>query len=219
MAQQSTAAVVRIRPFPAAGRPRFGGGPPDGGGGGREAPIISNGRLAVLILLASEAMLFAGFIGSFLVYKLGAPFWPPPGLPRLPIQVTWVNTFVLLASGVTMNLAVRSVRRNRLRGLRLWLGITALLGTSFLAIQGGEWIRLVAHGLHLSSGTYGATFYTLIGLHGFHVLCAVLWLLGVFVAAMLGRFTVFRHAPVEICAIYWYFVCAVWPVLFFLVYF
>jgi heme/copper-type cytochrome/quinol oxidase subunit 3 len=202
MAQQSAAEVIRIRPFPPAGRPRFGDGPPGGGDGGREAPIISNGRLAVLILLAAEAMLFAGFIGSFLVYKLSVPFWPPPGLPRLPIQVTWVNTFVLLASGVTMNLAVR-----------------ALLGTAFLAIQGGEWMRLVAHGLHLSSGTYGATFYTLIGLHGFHVLCAVLWLMGVFVAAMLGRFTVFRHSPVEICAIYWYFVCAVWPVLFFLVYF
>jgi cytochrome c oxidase subunit III len=218
MAQQSTAAVVRIKPFPGAGRSRFGDGPP-GGGDGREAPIFSNGRLAILILLASEAMLFAGFIGSFLVYKLGAPFWPPPGLPRLPLQVTWINTFVLLSSAVTMNLAVRSIRRNRPSRLRLWLGVTVVLGTTFLAVQGGEWIRLIAHGLHLSSGTYGATFYTLIGLHGFHVVCAVLWLVGVFIAAMMGRFTVFRHSPVELCAIYWYFVCAVWPLLFFLVYF
>src|SRR5271170_4660358 len=218
MAQQSTAAVIRIKPLPGARRPRFGDGPP-GGGDDREAPIISNGRLAVLILLASEAMLFAGFIGSFLVYKIGAPFWPPPGLPRLPLQVTWINTFVLLSSAVTMNLAVRSIRRNRPSRLRLWLGVTVVLGTTFLAVQGGEWVRLVAHGLHLSSGTYGATFYTLIGLHGFHVLCAVLWLIGVFIAAMMGRFTVFRHSPVELCAIYWYFVCAVWPLLFFLVYF
>ena len=216
MAQSSTAAVIRIKPLP--GRPRFGDGPP-GGGSGREAPIISNGRLAVLVLLASEAMLFAGFIGSFLVYKLSAPFWPPPGLPRLPLQVTWINTFVLLSSAVTMNLAVRSIRRNRPSRLRLWLGVTVILGTTFLAVQGGEWIRLVAHGLHITSGTYGATFYTLIGLHGFHVLCAVLWLIGVFIAAMMGRFTVFRHSRVELCAIYWYFVCAVWPLLFFLVYF
>src|SRR5579885_640631 len=215
MAQHSTAAIP-LRRLPSARRPRLGDGGP---GGGREAPIISNGRLAVLILLAGETMLFAGFIGSFLVYKLGAPFWPPPGLPRLPIQITWANTFVLLASGVTMHLAVRAVRRNRLARMRLMLGITVLLGTTFLVVQGREWVRLIEHGLHLTSGTYGATFYTLIGLHGFHVLCAVIWLLGVFVAALLGRFTVFRHSAVEICAIYWYFVCAVWPVLFYLVYF
>ncbi len=212
---QSTAAIP-IRRVPVK-RPRFGDGPP--GDGGREAPIISNGRLAVLILLAGETMLFAGFIGSFLIYKLSAPFWPPPGLPRLPIQVTWVNTFILLGSGVTMNLAVRAIRRNRVGQLKWLLGLTVLLGTTFLAVQGSEWLRLIAHGLHLTSGTYGATFYTLIGLHGFHVLCAVIWLLGVFVAALLGRFSAFRHSPVEICAIYWYFVCAVWPVLFYLVYF
>ncbi len=216
MARQSTVAAIPIRRLPAK-RPGFGDGPP--GGGGREAPVISNGRLAVLMLLAGETMLFAGFIGSFLVYKLGAPFWPPPGLPRLPMQITWVNTFVLLSSAVTMHLAVRAVRRNRLARMRMLLGVTALLGTTFLVVQGSEWVRLVAHGLHLSSGTYGATFYTLIGLHGFHVLCAVIWLLGVFVAAMVGKFTAFRHTPVEICAIYWYFVCAVWPVLFYLVYF
>ena len=219
MAQQSTAEVIRLRPFPPAGRRRFGDGPPGGGSGGREAPIISNSHLAVLILLAAEAMLFAGFIGAFLVFKVGAPFWPPPGLPRLPLEVTWVNTFVLLASAVTMHQAVRAIRRNRPQRLRLWLGVTALLGTTFLLVQGSEWVRLVAHGLHLSTGTYGATFYTLIGLHGFHVLCAVIWLLGVYVAAMMGRFNAFRHSPVEICAIYWYFVCAVWPVLFFLVYY
>jgi cytochrome c oxidase subunit III len=217
MAQQSTVTTFAPRRVPAFKPPRFGEGPP--GGGGREAPVISNGRLAVLILLAGETMLFAGFIGSFLVYKLGAPFWPPPGMPRLPIQVTWINTFVLLASGVTMYLAVRAVRRNLLARMRVLLGVTALLGTLFLVVQGSEWVRLIADGLHLSSGTYGATFYTLIGLHGFHVVCAVIWLLGVFVAAMMGRFSVFRHSPVEICAIYWYFVCAVWPVLFFLVYF
>jgi len=218
MAQQSNVAAIPLRRLPASKRPKFGDRPPPGDGG-RQAPIIDNAHLAVFMLVAGETMLFAGFIGSFLVYKLGAPFWPPPGLPRLPIQLTWANTLVLLTSGVTMYLAVRAVRRNRLLLMRVFLAITVLLGTTFLVVQGREWVRLIAHGLHLSSGTYSATFYTLIGLHGFHVLCAVLWLLGVFVAAMAGRFTVFRHSAVEICAIYWYFVCAVWPVLFYLVYF
>jgi cytochrome c oxidase subunit 3 len=212
----ASSAAISIRRLPVSQRRQLGDGPHDGGE--LDAPVISNGRLAVLILLAGETMLFAGFIGAFLVYKLSAPFWPPPGLPRLPLAVTWANTLVLLASGVTMNLAVRAVRRNRVARLRLFLAITALLGAIFLAVQGSEWVRLIAHGLRLSSGMYGATFYTLIGLHGFHVLCAVVWLLGVLVAAILGRFTALRHGAVEICAIYWYFVCAVWPLLFYLVY-
>jgi cytochrome c oxidase subunit 3 len=170
------------------------------------------------MLLAAEAMLFSGLIGSFLVYRLGAAFWPPPGLPELPIAITWVNTFVLLSSAVTMFLAVQAVRKNRQQMLKRYLVITAILGSTFLAVQGSEWVRLISHGLRISSGTYGATFYTLIGCHATHVVGAVIWLLCVVVMAVRGRYNKFNYTSVEVCAIYWYFVCAVWPVLFALVY-
>ena len=183
-----------------------------------QQPFISSGKIAILMLIASEMMLFSGLIGPFLVYKGEAAFWPPPGLPRLPIFVTSINTAVLLASAVTMYLGVRAVHQNRQRLLRRWLGITLILGTMFLAIQGSEWVRLVAHGLKLSSGTYGATFYTLIGLHGAHVTAAVIWLACIVIAAMSGRYNSKNSNKVEICAIYWYFVCAIWPALFVLVY-
>lgn len=217
MAVHSTATVTRLRPAPALG-PRHGlrsGGPVDGG---REEPLISNGRLAVLMLIFSEAMLFSGLIGSFLVYKLGAPFWPPPGLPHLPLVVTSINTAILLASGVTMAMAVLAVRHNRRTALVRLLGVTLALGAIFLGVQGSEWVRLVAHGLKLSTGVYGATFYVLIGCHGFHVLCAVVWLACVLYAAARGRYNRRNFASVEICSFYWYFVCAIWPALFYLVY-
>lgn len=183
-----------------------------------ETPFISNGRLAILALIASEMMLFSGLIGPFIVYKGEAPFWPPPALPRLPIAVTWANTFVLLLSALTMYLAVRAVHQNRQRLLRRWLGTTLMLGVTFLAVQGTEWVRLIAHGLKLSSGTYGATFYTLIGCHGAHVSAAVIWLACVAYAAVRGRYNARNPAGVELCAMYWFFVCAIWPVLFVLVY-
>jgi cytochrome c oxidase subunit 3 len=185
---------------------------------GASEPFISSGKIAILMLIASEAMLFSGLIGPYLVFKGEAPFWPPPALPRLPIFVTWINTLVLLSSAVTMFLGVRAVRQNRQRLLRRWLGITLILGATFLAIQGSEWVRLIAHGLKLSSGTYGATFYTLIGLHGAHVTAAVIWLACVAIFAMRGRYGAKNAQPVELCAMYWYFVCAIWPVLFVLVY-
>src|ERR1700733_4929064 len=176
-------------------------------GDGATEPFISSGKIAVLMLIASEIMLFSGLIGPFLVYRGEAAFWPPPALPRLPIFVTWINTFVLLSSAVTMFLGVRAVHQNRRRMVRRWLGITLILGSAFLAIQGSEWVRLIAHGLKLSSGTYGAMFYTLIGLHGAHVTAAVIWLACVVVAAMSGRYGAKNAGAVELCAIYWYFVC------------
>jgi cytochrome c oxidase subunit III len=216
MANDATSA--KIRPITSAPTRRGRGAslPPEGEV--TERPFISNGMLAVLMVIATEMMLFSGFIGSFLIFRLSAPFWPPPALPRLPIQVTWINTGVLMSSAVTMFLAVRAVHRNRQRVLRQWLVITGILGVTFLAIQGSEWVRLVAHGLRLSSGMYGGTFYTLIGLHGLHVTAGVLWLCGVVALAIRGRYNARNASGVELCAAYWYFVCAIWPVLFVLVY-
>lgn len=206
---------AKVRPFVApARRPRRDAYDDEGAA----EPFISSGKIAILMLIASEMMLFSGLIGPFFVYKGEAAFWPPPGLPRLPIFVTWINTCVLISSGVTMYLAVRAVHQNRQRLLRRWLAVTGVLGTAFLAVQGSEWVRLVAHGLKLSSGTYGATFYTLIGLHGAHVTAAVVWLAFVVIAALRGRYNSKNAGGVEMCAMYWYFVCAIWPLLFVLVY-
>jgi cytochrome c oxidase subunit III len=216
MANEATSAKVRPITSAPSRRGRGAGLPPEGDV--TERPFISNGMLAVLMVIGTEMMLFSGFIGSFLIFRLSAPFWPPPALPRLPIQVTWINTGVLMSSAVTMFLAVRAVHQNRQRVLRQWLVITGILGVTFLAIQGSEWVRLVAHGLRLSSGTYGGTFYTLIGLHGLHVTAGVLWLCGVVALAIRGRYNARNASGVELCAAYWYFVCAIWPVLFVLVY-
>ena len=163
-------------------------------------------------------MFFAGLIGTFLVFRLGSDVWPPVSQPRLPVGVTGVNTVVLLLSGLTSYLALGSVRKGNSSGLVRWLGTTAVLGTAFLVVQGYEWVRLVHFGLKLSSGTYGSTFYTLIGFHALHVAVAALWLIVVFGQAWRGRFTPRHHTGVEIFTMYWTFVVALWPLLFGLVY-
>ena len=215
MALGVTASTAKVRPF-VAPRRRL----PDTSAGGDqiEQPFIGSAMLAIMMIIASEMMLFSGLIGTFLVYRMQAAFWPPPALPRLPIEVTWVNTFVLLSSALTMTLALRAVHHSRQRLLRRYLLATLALGVTFLAVQGSEWVRLVAHGLRLSSGMYGGTFYLLIGCHGAHVTAGVIWLACVVWAAMSGRYNARNAHAIELCAVYWYFVCAVWPVLFGLVY-
>lgn len=179
---------------------------------------LSNARIAVVTLLVAETMFFSGLIGAYLVFRVGTAVWPPPNLPRLPLAVTWINTLVLIASAFTMVGAVRAARRDDQHALRRGLAVTALLGVVFLAVQGSEWARLIHHGLTLSAGMYGATFYTLIGTHAAHVLGAVLWLAIVWRWAHRGEFVGGHDAAVDACAIYWVFVCVLWLALFALVY-
>jgi heme/copper-type cytochrome/quinol oxidase subunit 3 len=155
----------------------------------------------MLVFLGAETMFFAGLISTFLVFRLGHQIWPPAALPRLPVEVTGMNTLILLGSAYTMWRAMRAVRLE-----------------AFLGIQGYEWVQLVRFGLTLQSGIYGATFYTLIGCHGLHVFGAVVWLLGVLRQARKNRYTPLQHTGAAVCGMYWYYVVALWPILYGLVY-
>ncbi|HXG22185.1 MAG TPA: heme-copper oxidase subunit III [Methylomirabilota bacterium] len=188
---------------------RLAGGPPPP----FSQPPVSNARLGMLMLIAAETMLFAGLIGAYLLFRLGSVAWPSAHL-YLPLGVTWLNTVVLLASGYTMHQAVQAGRANIRPTLIRYLGLTTLLGVCFLSIQGYEWLQLIHDGLTISTGIYGATFYTLIGCHALHVFAAVVWLSIVLWRAR----TSISSTHVHICGLYWRYVCALWVVLFSLVY-
>jgi heme/copper-type cytochrome/quinol oxidase subunit 3 len=198
--------------------------PPTGGGDGPDREPtprrsgLDNLRLAVLFFIGAESMFFAALISALFVLRLGQPLWPPPFQPRLPVVVTAVNTLVLLLSSATMIAAGRALASGQRRALLERLGATAALGALFLLIQGYEWTRLIEFGLTMTSGTYGTTFYTLIGTHALHVLGALVWLLVTVVLVSRGRFTYGQAAPLKACALYWHFVVALWPILYVSVY-
>jgi heme/copper-type cytochrome/quinol oxidase subunit 3 len=185
-----------------------------------EAPSrpIADCLIGVLILIGTEVMFFAGLIVSFLILRAGSLAWAPVGQPRLPVAVTGLNTMVLIASGVTMYLALGEIRRDRQEATVRWIGITAALGMVFLAIQGMEWLRLLKYGLRVSSSPYGATFYTAIGTHGLHVSGGLMCLAILLRRAIAGRYCAESHAGLEASAFFWFFVVALWPVLYALFY-
>lgn len=214
---------VRMR---AQGPPPFAPEPPDDDGDGdrhgddddHRGTSLSNARLGMLIFLGAETMFFAGLIGAFLVYRMANETWPPMSMPRLPVEVTGINTLILLYSASTMWRANRAIRLGQQQALRRMLLHTAVLGLVFLTVQGYEWAKLIGYGLTLSSGVYGATFYTLIGCHGLHVLGAVVWLGSVWLRATQQRYTATRRTGVVLCGMYWSYVVGLWPVLYGLVY-
>lgn len=219
MAKSSTARKLDDAPLVQADRrPAFGGGGPPAPPVRPNTPIANNAWLAVLMFLGAEAMFFAGLIGAFLVFRIASPVWPPPFQPRLPSEVTGINTLILLASAVAMRLGLKAIQRgDRSRLVRL-LSWTAAAGTMFLLIQGFEWFRLLRFGLTLSSSVYGGLFYTIIGCHALHVFGALVWVLVVYQKARSGKYTRENYVGLQTCSMYWVFVVGLWPILYGLVY-
>jgi len=217
------------------GPPSWSGEPPfdpgDDGDGRAAMPFIGNAYIAMLLFIGADVMFFAGLIGAFIVFRFGAINWPPLGQPRLPVEVTGVNTAILLASGYTMLRAwLASAPLHKKieaeRGTRNWnlqkiinaLTLTASLGSIFLFVQGYEWTRLLQFGLTLSSSVYGGTFYVLIGCHAMHVLGAVIALLVVLRKVWRETSLEKSEVSVKLAGMYWFLVVALWPVLYTLVY-
>ncbi|MEW6775341.1 MAG: cytochrome c oxidase subunit 3 [Bdellovibrionota bacterium] len=171
------------------------------------------------MFIAVEAMFFAGLASAFLVLRAGSGgTWPPLGQPRLPLEVTALNTLVLLASGAALILAERAALQGQ-KPTRL-LPFSLLLGALFLAIQGSEWLRLIAQGLTLTSSVYGGLFYTLIGAHALHVLGGLAGAIWYWYSIRKSeRLRDAEKIRFRVVRMYWLFVVGLWPVLYVLVYF
>lgn len=192
----------------------------DGSNGYPQGNNSSNALLAMVLFIGTDIMFFAGLIGSFIVFRFGAEDWPPAGQPILPLGVTVINTLVLLLSGLTMATTWRSLSKWNRKKVLKWLTITLIGGVTFLLIQGYEWVRLIRFGLTLTSGVYGATFYTIIGCHALHVLGAAIWLSIVVLKLHFNpnAYGSRAHTGIKLIALYWFLVVLLWPVLYGLVY-
>ena len=167
--------------------------------------------------LGSECLFFGSLIGTYMVYRGRDQVGPhPPEILNIPL--TSVSTFVLLMSSLTMVLALAAIQRHNMRGTRIWLAATALLGMVFLSGQVYEFNEFVHEGLTLQRNLFGATFYLLTGFHGTHVTVGVIWLWTVFVLTFTGKVGPGRDLDVEIAGLYWHFVDVVWIAIFTLIY-
>lgn len=178
--------------------------------------LVSDGVMGMLLLTFTEIMLFAGLISAHTIVKSRAAgqMWPPFGQPRLPVAETAVNTAALVASGVALLLAHLWFARRPGRALAA-MGAALLLGVFFVGAQGREWVALLGEGLTMTSSTYGAFFYLIVGAHGIHALVAILAMAWGWLRLRAGRLT---SSQMGALAIFWYFVVLVWPVLYLRVY-
>lgn len=172
-------------------------------------------KLGMWLFLGSEVMFFGGLIAAFLSYKVNSP---SPEAALLDVGLVGINTFVLLASSLTVVSALARVERGDTAGMNLFLLVTIGLGVAFLSGQAYEFVSLYRDGVTLSSSVFGSSFFTLTGFHGLHVLVGVVWALSTFLRGMRGAYSRHDFAGVEVFGLYWHFVDVVWIVLFTVIY-
>jgi len=136
-----------------------------------------------------------------------------------PWHVPLINTIILVSSSVTLTLAHKALKLGNRSKIKMWLGITLVLGVSFIILQVTEYVEAYQQlDLTLASGIYGATFFLLTGFHGFHVTIGSIILFVLLIRVFKGHFTAEKHFAFEAGAWYWHFVDIVWVLLFTLVY-
>lgn len=180
----------------------------------RREPLVPSGVMGMLIFVFTELMLFAGLISAFTIIRSSSVVWPPPGQPRLPFEATAFNTAVLLLSGAALVWTRRTFDRNR-AAARTPLIVAIALGAFFVVVQGAEWVAMIRQGLTLTSSTLGGFFYLAVGLHALHALAALV-LLGVTLRRLQRGWL--ASSQLGTAEVLWYFVVAVWPVLWLVLY-
>jgi len=214
----ATTTIAPAKPETSQGYGGGGHGPGGSGFGGGDYGLPEyrvSGRtyqLGMWFALAGIVMLFAGFT-SAMVVRRGMSFdWASIPVPRL----LWVNTGILLASSLTLEFSRRALTERATQNFLRWLATTVALGVAFLAGQLVVWRELAARGVYLATNPSSSFFYVLTAAHGVHLLggvCALGYV--IFRAGRMARGRQ-RRTALDVTAIYWHFMDALWIYIFFL---
>lgn len=178
--------------------------------------LPSKGRVGMYCLIAAEAAIFTIFVVAYLFY-IGKNV--NGAKPKDVLHAPILYTVCLLSSSLTAHAAVRRlVAGNMVAFARFWL-LTILLGGVFLFGTAREWAHLILQdGLTINTNLFGTTYYSLVGLHAFHVTMGMLALITVALFYFTARLRREHTERLEVLSMYWHFVDAVWVVVFLVVY-
>jgi cytochrome c oxidase subunit 3 len=174
------------------------------------------GRVGMCCLIAAEAAIFTIFVVAYLFY-IGKSIAGPK--PEDVLHAPVFLTVCLLSSSLTIHAGVTSLRKGSVPGFARWWLVTLALGAVFLAGTAVEWHRLIyVDGLTIQSNLFGTTYFSLVGLHAFHVAAGLAGLMVGSMLALLGYVTPLHASRSDVFSLYWHFVDAVWVVVFLVVY-
>ncbi len=159
--------------------------------------------------IVSIIMMFAAFTSAYLVRRAEGN-WLEFDIP----SIFSYSTVVLLLSSVSMHFAYWAAKKDRFLILRSSISITFVLGIVFLVMQVIGWNELTKNNVFLVGNPSGSFFYILSGLHGLHIISALIVLIFALYAAFQLKVHAKRLNQIEMCMTYWHFLDLLWLYLF-----
>nr|ALO77025.1 cytochrome c oxidase subunit 3 [Sphindus dubius] len=183
--------------------------------------VVNGLKLGMILFIVSEIFFFISFFWSFFHNSLTPAIdlgmkWPPLNIQTFnPMQIPFLNTLILLTSGLTVTWAHHSLMENNYKQMLNSLTITILLGIYFSILQGFEYMEA---SFSISDSVFGASFYMATGFHGLHVIVGTTFLLICLIRHYKNHFSSIHHFGFEAAAWYWHFVDVVWLFLYISIY-
>ena len=169
------------------------------------------------IFLLSDIVMFSAIFATFAVLK-GATAGGPTGRDLFDLHNVWIETLSLLLSSFACGLAMIAAQRRNLFWTQAWLVVTGGLGAIFLALELHEFADMIAHGAGPQRSAFLSSFFTLVGCHGLHVTCGLLWL-GTMMAQIWARgFPANVMRRLMCFSLFWHALDIIWVALFTIVY-
>ncbi len=192
---------------------------------------FSSAQLGMWAFLLTEIMFFGGMFGAYTVYRSMYPGAFQSTTHYMNVTLGMANTLVLIASSLTMALAVRSAQVDNQKMLRIMIVLTLFFGFVFLGIKGYEyhekWVEHLIPGPHFEYNVPNYAhqaqilfflYFAMTGTHALHMVIGAGLLTYLLIKSYKGSFSSHYYTPVEIIGLYWHFVDIVWIFLFPLLY-
>jgi cytochrome c oxidase subunit 3 len=166
-------------------------------------------KFGMWLFMASVMMLFMSLTSAYIVRQAEGN-WVFFELPSL----FYVTSVIIVISSITMQWAFYSAKKDRIKLVQVLMLVTSILGLFFLIGQFFGWKQLVTNSIYLVGNPSGSFLYILTGLHGLHIVSAIIFLWIVCASAFKGRINSKNMASMEMCTTYWHFLGGLWLYLF-----
>ena len=178
---------------------------------------FSKNVLGFWVYLMTDCLLFATLFITYAVLKHNT-FGGPSSNDLFDLKTAFSETMILLFSSVSCGFALLSSLKNNKKRVLIWLIVTFCLGATFIGFELNEFGHFISEGNTWKKSAFLSSFFALVGTHGLHVSCGLIWLAVMILQVIWQGINNDTFRRLIIFGLFWHFLDLVWIFIFTFVY-